>query len=115
MAGEQHRIAERVRRGVVVADGAQDKAGAASVEKPPDRDDQQDRHINEAILPKQDAANERQIGQARDIELRCRADALADKARADQAGETDAEDGQCKPGRDLIDRQAERQRGEQQR
>ena len=39
-------------------------------------------------------------------------DALADEAGADQAREADAEDGQRETGRDLVDGEPERQRGE---
>ena len=63
----EHRIAERMRRGVVVADGAQDQSGSRPVQEPPDADDQREREIDEGVLAEQDAADERDIGQARDI------------------------------------------------
>ena len=45
--------------------------------------------------------------------MRRRRDPLADEAGADQAGEADAEDGQRQAGRDLVDREPERQQREQ--
>ena len=44
--------------------------------------------------------------------MRRRHDLLADKAGADQAGKTDAEDGQRQSGRHLVDRKPERQNAE---
>ena len=49
-----------MRREVVVADGAQDQAGAGAVEEPPDADDQREREIDEGVLAEQDAADERE-------------------------------------------------------
>ena len=51
-------------------------------------------------------------GQNRKIEMRRRHNLLADKAGADQARKTDAEDGQRQSGRDLVDRKSERQNAE---
>ena len=111
-ADPQHRIAERVRRGVVVADRAQHQAGTGAVEEQPDGDDERHREVNERILAEQDAADEWDVGQIRQVEMRRRHDLLADKAGADQAGKTDAENGQRQAGRHLVDRKAERQNAE---
>ena len=74
-----------------------------------------DREIDEGVFAEQDSADHGQIGEDRQMEMRRRHDLLADKARADQSGKADAEDGQRKAGRDLVDRKAEREDGEDRR
>ncbi len=76
------------------------------------RADQSDREIDEAVLAEQDVADERQVGQQRNVEVRGRHDLLADEAGADQPGETDAENGERQTRRHLVDREAERERRE---
>ena len=111
----QHRIAERVGRDVIVADRPQDEPGAGAIEEPPDADDQREREIDEGVLAEQDAADQRNVGQDRDVKMRRRRDALADEAGADQAGQADAENRQREPGGHLVDREAQRQQREDQR
>ncbi len=111
----QHGIAERVGRGVVVADRAQHQPRACAIEEPPDRRDERERQIDEGILSKQDPADQRQVGQQRDEEMRRRRDLLADEARADQSGQTDAEDGERETGGHLVDCEAEGQQREHRR
>ncbi len=86
-----------MRRNVIVADRPQHQPGTGAVEKQPDADDQRQRQIDEAVLAEQDPPDQRNIGQAGDVEMRRRRDALADEAGADQAGQPDAEDGQRQP------------------
>jgi hypothetical protein len=70
---------------VIVADRPQHQARAGPVEEQPDSDDERDRDINEGIVTEEDAADERQIGQDRQVEVPGRYDLLADKAGADQS------------------------------
>ena len=79
------------------------------------RDDQRDREIDESILTEHDSADHGQIGEDRQIQLRRRHDLLADKARADQARQTDAENRERQAGGDLVDRESEREDGENRR
>ena len=50
---------ESVGGGVVLADGAQDEAGTGSVEVKRDRDRQQDGAVDEEVLRKEQAADDR--------------------------------------------------------
>ncbi|MGY4416133.1 hypothetical protein ACVWW4_007869 [Bradyrhizobium sp. LB7.1] len=104
-----------MRGDVVVAAGAQDQPRSRAVQEPPDADDQRQREIDEGVLAEQHATDQRDVGQTGDVEMRCRRDALADEASADQAGQTDAEDGQCETRRNLVDRKPERHQREDQR
>ena len=92
---------------MIVADCAQDEAGTGPVQEQPDTNDERHRKVNERVLAEQDAADARDRSN-RKIDMRRRHDLLADEAGADQAGETDTEDGQRQSGRDLVDSKSER-------
>ena len=104
-----------MRGGVVVAGRAQDQAGPRPVEEEPDADDQRQREVDEGVLAEQDAPDQRDIGEAGNIQMRRRRNLLADEAGADQAGKADAENGQREAGGDLVDRKPQRHQREDQR
>src|SRR5436305_1640489 len=93
-ANAQHRIAERMRRSVIVADRAQDQAGARAIEKAPDADDQRDGEVDEGVLAEDHFADQRNVCDVRDVKMRCAVDLLSHIAGADQPGQPDAENGE---------------------
>ncbi len=73
------------------------------------------REIDEGVLAEQHPANQRDVGEAGNIEVHRGRDALADEAGADQAGQADAEDGQRETRCNLVDGEPERHQREHQR
>ena len=64
--------AERMRRAVIVANRAQRQAGAGPEQEPGDAEGEQDRDVEDRVLAEKQLADERNVGQAGNIE-RCRA------------------------------------------
>jgi len=59
-------------------------------------------------------AEQWKLREAGNVQMRRGCDLLPDDAGADQAGQADAEDGERKPGRNLIDREPQCHDGEEQ-
>ena len=110
-ADRQHGIAKRMSGYVIVADRPHHQPPARAVDKPPDPGRKRQRQIDERILPEQDAAKEGEVGQDREMKLRCRHDLFPDEARPDQPRQADPENRQCEPGRHLVDREAQGEHG----
>ena len=104
-----------MRGSVVVAGGPQDQAGPRPVKEEPDADDQRQREVHEGVLAEQNTPDQRDIGEARNIQMRRQRNLFADEAGADQAGKADAENGQREAGGDLVDRKPQRHQREDQR
>ena len=77
--------------------------------------DQQDREVDEGVLAEQDLSDQRDVGEDRDVKMRRLLDPLADEVRADQSRQADTEDRQREAGRDLVDREPQREQREDRR
>ncbi len=107
--------AERMGRGMAVADRTQFQAGAAPEQEPVHAEDQRDRQVEDQVLPEQQRSQERDIGKQRDCNRLQLGARHADIGFADLAGNAEAENGERKTGRHLVGDERQRQETEEQR
>jgi len=94
-----------VGRGVIVADGAQGQPGAGAPQEPPHPRDEEEGRVHEGVVPEQQPADAGQVGEAGKVEMGSRIALHPDIAGADEAGESEPQDGQRQPRGDLVGRQ----------
>ena len=100
-------------RGVIVADGAQDQSGAGAPQEPPNAHDEEQGRVDEGVVPEQQPADPGEVGEAGQVEMRRRIALHPDIAGADEAGESQPEDGQRQSRGDLVGRQPHGEDAEQ--
>ncbi len=98
----QHWQAHGAGRIGIFADRLDNQPDAAFQQRPGDQCKQRKGQVDQQVLGKQHAADQRNVTQQRDGHRFETAQWLADPGGADEAGKADTEDGQRQPGRDLI-------------
>ena len=108
-----HVVADGVGGVVVLADGAQDHAGACPGKEPGDPGDQQDRQVNQGIMREQQRPDDRDIGQHGDVNFGQRRRRLAGIGLPPKGRQAQSEYGQRQTRRHLIGHQHLGQKTEQ--